>query len=77
MSSKILEAYSHLGAALSQSIDTDDQIIMGHVRDAHFILDSLINDLRGLDRYNAKTILMDKPEWMYAVGDIEKILGLK
>ena len=28
------EIYSHLAAAISQSIPTDDQIIMGHVRDA-------------------------------------------
>ena len=32
------EAYSHLGAALAQSIDTDDGIIMGHVKDAYAIL---------------------------------------
>jgi len=31
---KVSEARSHLGAALSQSIPKDDQIIMGHVRDA-------------------------------------------
>lgn len=28
------EAYAHLGAAVSQTIPSDDQIIAGHVRDA-------------------------------------------
>lgn len=30
----IAEIIAHLGAAVSQSISTDDQIIMGHVRSA-------------------------------------------
>jgi hypothetical protein len=34
----VLEASSHLGAAISQSLPTDDQIIMDHVRSAHVIL---------------------------------------
>ena len=29
------EVIAHLGAALAQSIQSDNQIIMGHVRDAH------------------------------------------
>lgn len=35
----IEEAAAHLGAALMQSIPADDQIIMGHVRDAHELLE--------------------------------------
>ncbi len=31
----LLEIIAHLGAAISQSIPTDDQIIMEHVRAAH------------------------------------------
>ncbi len=31
----LLEIIGHLGAALSQALPTDDQIIMGHVRQAH------------------------------------------
>jgi hypothetical protein len=38
MQAEMLEARSHLGAAISQSIDKDDQIIMDHVRDAARIL---------------------------------------
>ena len=32
------EAMSHLGAALAQSIESDDQVIMQHVRDAYVLL---------------------------------------
>lgn len=32
------EAVGHLGAAISQSASTDDQIIMEHVRAAHALL---------------------------------------
>ena len=32
------EAKGHLGAAIGQSIDSDDQIIMDHVRAAHVLL---------------------------------------
>jgi hypothetical protein len=32
------EAMSHLGAALAQSIENDDQVIMQHVRDAYVLL---------------------------------------
>jgi hypothetical protein len=35
---QLLEAYSHLGAALMQTIPADDQIIIEHVREAHAIL---------------------------------------
>lgn len=42
MKNQLLEAHGHLGAVITQSIDSDDQIIMGHVRDAHGILTELI-----------------------------------
>jgi hypothetical protein len=32
------EAVGHLGAAITQSLPTDDQIIMDHVKAAHAIL---------------------------------------
>lgn len=32
------EAIAHLGAAISQSVPSDDQIIMGHVQTAHSLL---------------------------------------
>jgi hypothetical protein len=35
---ELREACAHLGASLAQTIPTDDQIIMQHVRDAHAIL---------------------------------------
>lgn len=31
----IYEALGHLGAALAQSISTDDQVIVGHIREAY------------------------------------------
>jgi len=41
-SSRIREAYSHLGAALMQTHPNDDAIIIGHVRDAHKIMERAI-----------------------------------
>ena len=38
MSRLMCEAMSHLGAALAQSIDSDDPVIMQHVRDAYVLL---------------------------------------
>lgn len=35
ISDELLEIIGHLGAADVQSVSTDDQIIMGHVRDAY------------------------------------------
>ena len=32
---KVAEAFAHLGAALAQSIVTDDQVIVGHIRSAY------------------------------------------
>jgi hypothetical protein len=40
----ILEAYAHIGAALVQSIPTDDQIIAGHIRDAHAELKAALQE---------------------------------
>jgi hypothetical protein len=34
------EAHSHLACAIAQSIDTDDQLIVGHMRSAAAILNS-------------------------------------
>lgn len=39
----LLEIIGHLGAAISQSIPSDDQIIVGHIREAH----NLAKMLRG------------------------------
>ncbi len=36
--SAVAEARAHLGAALSQSIPSDDQIIINHMREAHALL---------------------------------------
>lgn len=38
---QILDAMSELGAAISQSVSQDDQIIMDHVRRAHDVLRTL------------------------------------
>lgn len=38
-----LEAHGNLGAALSQSLPSDDQIILDHVRTAQKDLDTLLN----------------------------------
>ncbi len=40
------QARGHLGSAIGQSIDSDDQIIMNHMRAAHEILGVVIK-LRG------------------------------
>lgn len=42
LETSILEASGHLGAARIQSIESDDKIIMGHVRDAESILGSAL-----------------------------------
>lgn len=42
----ILDAWAHLACANSQSIETDDQIIMGHVRDAAEALHKLLEQTR-------------------------------
>lgn len=39
---QLADARDHLGAALIQSIPSDDQMIIGHVRDAHGILETLL-----------------------------------
>ena len=38
----ILDAWAHLACALSQSIPSDDPIIIGHMRDAATILQTLL-----------------------------------
>lgn len=44
---RIHEAQSHLGAAISQSLPTDDQTIMDHVRAAYELLRSCRCDTHG------------------------------
>ncbi len=43
---KIREAITHLGAALMQVLDTDDEVIVGHMRDAHEILKGVWDDMQ-------------------------------
>jgi hypothetical protein len=38
----ILDAWSHLVGALAQSIPSDDQIIIGHMRDSADLLHTLL-----------------------------------
>ena len=45
--SKAVEARDHLSAALAQSIESDDQIIMQHVRDAYVLLGGRLEWLSG------------------------------
>jgi hypothetical protein len=47
------EAIAELGAAISQSIPSDDQIIMGHVRTAHALLTVIARAQRAMERANA------------------------
>lgn len=42
--SPVEEALSHLGAALMQTVPSDDQIIMDHVRAAHAVLLNLFRE---------------------------------
>ena len=44
---RLSEAVAHLGAALAQVIESDDKIIIGHVREAYRLLGG--RDLRCLD----------------------------
>jgi hypothetical protein len=39
---EILQAIGHLGAAITQTLPSDDQIIAEHVRDAHKILKQVL-----------------------------------
>ncbi|MDY0242184.1 MAG: hypothetical protein RBR34_08405 [Rhodospirillaceae bacterium] len=50
MTKHIEEAIAHLGAALSQTIPSDDQIIMGHVRDAHTEARAAMSDVRRITK---------------------------
>lgn len=62
------EAIGHLGAALVQSIDSDDQIIMGHVREAH----DLIKRARAVVTTDAQSVkvtdAMVERAWAAIVG---------
>jgi hypothetical protein len=44
--SKLEEAIGHLGAAIVQSSPKDDQIILGHIREAHAILKKMARDMK-------------------------------
>lgn len=46
----VYEAMSHLGAAIMQSVPEDDQLIMGHVRDAHALLSAAWRAQRKAER---------------------------
>lgn len=46
---QLLEIMGHLGAALIQQSFSDDQIIMGHVRDANDIATKLYREIRATD----------------------------
>lgn len=43
---RIEEAFAHLAGALTQSIPSDDQIIIGHMRDAHDLLRAELRERR-------------------------------
>jgi hypothetical protein len=43
---RIEEAFGHLAGALMQAIPSDDQIIIGHMRDAHNLLQAELRDRR-------------------------------
>lgn len=43
---RIEEAFGHLAGALMQSIPSDDQIIIGHMREAHDLLQAELRDRR-------------------------------
>lgn len=42
----LLEIHSHLAVAIVQSLETDDQIIMNHVREAKVLARQAWQDLR-------------------------------
>jgi hypothetical protein len=43
---RIEEAFAHLAGALMQAIPKDDQIIIGHMRDAHDLLRAELRERR-------------------------------
>lgn len=45
---RIEEAFAHLAGALMQAIPSDDQIIIGHMRDAHDLLQAELRERRAL-----------------------------
>ena len=50
LSDELLDAWGGLSAALSQSIDSDDQIIVGHIREAVAALKANIDRVKELER---------------------------
>jgi len=50
LSDALLDAYSGLSSALIQSIASDDQIIVGHIRDAVAILKANMDRVKELER---------------------------
>jgi len=61
------EAKSHLGAAIMQSVDSDDRIIMDHVRAAHVLLGVVRPDATNVDLRDALKA---------AVGELENLLAM-
>lgn len=43
---RLMEIYAHLQTAVVQSLPSDDQIIMGHVRDALALVGEALRELR-------------------------------
>ena len=52
------EAISHLAAALAQSIESDDQVIMQHVRDAYVLLGGRLEWISSQSGKNATESVM-------------------
>ena len=50
LSDALLDAWGGLSTALSQSIDSDDQIIVGHIREAVAALKANIDRVKELER---------------------------
>lgn len=44
------EALAHLGAAISQSLPSDDQIIMDHVKEAHKLVQVVTRTQREMSK---------------------------
>jgi len=61
MQAKIEEAFAHLGAILMQTATSDDKIIIGHVRDAHGLLQDALRapSPRGTDLDARQEVVID------------------
>ncbi len=44
MDRRIHEACARLGAALTQTVESDDQIIVEHIREAHLLLEAVVRE---------------------------------